>query len=88
MDAFAVRLRKTDGWTYLGGKPDAKKEPEVVVRAFESDVLFATGTDDKAPDGEPVEVPMGEGRRLAGRHFFVRPARPDRPALITHRGLA
>ena len=88
MDAYALRLRKTDGWTYLGGKPDARKAPEVVVRAFEGDVLFATGEEESAPTSEPVRVPEGEGRRLTGLHFFVRPAPPaERPALITHRGL-
>ena len=87
MDAHALRLRKTDGWTYLGGKPEAKKAPEVVVRSHEGDVLFATGPDAKAPEGEPVLVPEGEGRRLTGLHFFVRPASPERPALLTHRGL-
>ena len=88
MDAHALRLMKTDGWTYLGGRPEAKKPPEVVVRAFEGDVLFATGGDETAPDTDPVVVPEGEGRRLVGTHFFVRPAPPaERPVLLTHRGL-
>lgn len=87
MEQQALRVRKTDGWTYLGGKPDARKEPEVVLRAMEGDVLFATGGAETAPDGEPVLVVQGEGRRLAGRHFFVRPAPPEGPRLVVHRGL-
>jgi len=87
MKQVAFRLRKTDGWTYLGGKPDARKEPEVVIRAVEGNVLFATGSNETAPDGDPVIVPEGEGRRLTGRHFFLRPAPPVGPRLVVHRGL-
>ncbi len=87
MEQMALRLRKTDGWTYLGGRPDARKEPSVVVRAIEGGVRFATGPDEKAPDGEGIVVPEGEGRRLTGRHFFVRPESASRPALLVHRGL-
>ena len=87
MEQHALRLRKLDGWTYLGGKSDAKKPLEVVVRAFDGDVLYATGESERAPEGEPVRVPAGEGRRLEGRHFFVRPAPPESPRLISHRGL-
>lgn len=86
MDAFALRLRKTDGWTYLGGQPQARKEPEVVVRAMEGDVRFAVGQGERGPDGEGLLVRQGEGRRLAGRHFFVRPA-ASAPCLLVHRGL-
>ena len=91
MEPIALRLRKIDGWTYLGGKPDARKVPEVVVRAMEGPVLFCAGDSAEAPEGDPVLVPVlvpdGEGRRLAGRHFFVRPAPPEGPRLIVHRGL-
>lgn len=87
MDAYALRLRKMDGWTYLGGRPESKKPPEVVVRAFAGDILFATGSHEDGPDTDPVRVPEGEGRRLTGSHFFVRPAPPERPAMLTHRGL-
>lgn len=87
MEAIALRLQKTDGWTCIGGKEDAKKPLDVVIRAFEGPVLAATGSSDKAPDREPVLVPRGQGRRLVGRHFFVRPAPPVGPRLITHRGL-
>jgi hypothetical protein len=87
MEQVALRLRKTDGWTYLGGRPDARKVPEVVVRAMEGDVLFATGPDESGPEGDGVLVRKGEGRRLAGRHFFLRPAPPSGPRLVVHRGL-
>ena len=87
MESVALRVQKTDGWTRIGSKPDAKKPLDVVVRAFEGPVLIATGSEDKEPDREPVLVPDGEGRRLVGRHFFVRPAPPVGPRLISHRGL-
>lgn len=87
MESFALRVRKIDGWTYLGGRPEARKAPEVVVRAMEGPVLFATGEDATEPAGDPVLVPEGEGRRLEGRHFFIRPAPPEGPRLIVHRGL-
>ena len=87
MESFALRVQKTDGWTRIGGNPDAKKPLDVVVRAFEGPVLVATGSEEKGPDREPVLVPEGEGRRLVGRQFFVRPAPPVGPRLISHRGL-
>lgn len=87
MESIALRVRKLDGWTYLGGKPEARKEPEVIVRAMEGPVLFVTGEDDRTAGGQAVLVPEGEGRRLVGRHFFVRPAPPEGPRLIVHRGL-
>ena len=87
MEPIALRVQKTDGWTHIGSKPDAKKPLDVVVRAFEGPVLVATGRDEKSPDREPVLVPDGEGRRLDGHHFFVRPAPPLGPRLIAHRGL-
>ena len=42
------------------GKDDAKKPLEVVVRAFEGDLLFATGEDAGKPDGV-----IGSGTRAA-----------------------
>ncbi|MHC5009688.1 MAG: hypothetical protein ACYTG6_01925 [Planctomycetota bacterium] len=84
---MALRLHKLDGWTYLGGKPDAKKPLEVVIRAFDGDVLAAVGAKEDAPDAEPLRVPCGEGRRVSGRHFFVRPAPPEVPCLISYRGI-
>ena len=56
MESVALRVQKTDGWTRIGSKPDAKKPIDVVVRAFEGPVLVATGTDEKEPDREPVLV--------------------------------
>jgi hypothetical protein len=87
MEQVALRLQRTDGWTYLGGDAEAKKPLEVVVRAFEGAVLAATGSGPNAPDADPVTVPEGEGRRLVGRHFFVRPAGGDGSRLISYRGL-
>jgi hypothetical protein len=87
MEQVALRLRKTDGWTLLGGDPEAKKPIEVILRSFERPVLFATGASETAPDSEPVVVPPGEGRRLEGRWFFARPAPPEAPCLVSYRGL-
>jgi hypothetical protein len=87
MEQVAIRLRKLDGWTYLGGDPAAKKPIEVILRSFERSVLFATGSGESQPDAEPVVVPSGEGRRLEGRHFFARPAPPEAPCLVSYRGL-
>lgn len=85
MDQVALRLARSSAWTHLGGNSEAKKPLEVVVRAFEGDVLFATGTDAEGPDSDPVEVATGEGRRLAGKHFFVRPQ--DGDCLLSYRGI-
>jgi hypothetical protein len=87
MEQVALRLTILDGWTYLGGAPDAKKPVEVVIRSFDHAALAATGEGPNAPDTPPVEVRPGEGRRLAGRHFFARPASPDAPSLISYRGI-
>ncbi len=88
MEQVELRLTKTDGWTLLGGEPDAKKPPEVVVRAFEHAIEIAAGETDRMPDAPPIPVPAGEGRRVAGRYVFARPADPDMgPCLISYRGL-
>lgn len=87
MEQVALRLPATDAWTLIGSRPDAKKPLEVVVRAVDGPLLAATGTSDDAPDAEGVLVPVGEGRRLTGRHFFVKAAPPVGPRLLTHRGL-
>jgi hypothetical protein len=87
MEQVALRLVKTDGWTLLGGRADARKPLEVILRAFERPVLFAAGSAAEAPEGTPVEVPVGEGRRLEGRFFFARPAPPVAPCLVSYRGL-
>lgn len=87
MEQVAIRIQKTDGWTYVGGDAEAKKPIEVVIRAFEGNVLTAIGEGESTPTSEPVAVPEGEGRRLVGRHFFVRPAPPERACLISFRGM-
>ena len=87
MEQIARRLDGVDTWTYLGGKAEAKKPLELVVRAFDGAVLAATGSTDDAPDGEEVLVPSGEGRRLVGSHFFVKSAPPVGSRLITYRGI-
>ena len=51
MDQVALRLEEASDWTYLGGNAEAKKPLEVVVRAFEGAVLFATGSGPERPDG-------------------------------------
>ena len=86
MDHVALSLRDAS-WTYLGGDDEAKKELEVVLRAFDQDVEFATGKGANQPDDESVTVPRGEGRRLTGRHFFARPTAPGAACRVTQRGL-
>ena len=87
MEATSRRLPAGEGWTYLGGDGSAKEPIDLVVRAFETSVLVAVGGNDRAPDGEPVLVPSGQGRRLCGQHFFARPAVASAPAVVTLRGL-
>ncbi len=84
MDQVAVRLDGSGQWTYLGGKADAKKPLEVVVRSFDAEIEFTSGSTADAPDGDPVRVPAGEGRRLEGLHFFVRSSSSCR---ASYRGL-
>ncbi len=86
METYAVHLTNAE-WTYLGGKDEAKKPVELVVRSYDQDVYAATGTGANAPDTDPVLVPAGEGRRLEGTHFYVRPSDPARACRIAHRGL-
>ena len=87
MDQVALTLGADPGWTYLGGDAEARKDREVVVRAFDQDVLFTTGATPDTPDGQSVTVPNGEGRRLVGRHFFVKPTAAGSACRITQRGL-
>jgi hypothetical protein len=86
VEQVAVRIAPEDGWTRLGGPPP-EKPVEVVIRAFDGPVLCATGTGPAAPDSEPRLLPPGEGLRLEGRHFFVRPAPPEGGRLVSYRGL-
>ena len=87
MDHVALSLGASAGWNYLGGDGAAPKSIEVVVRSFDQDVEFAVGVGADAPSDDPVRVPKGEGRRLSGRHFFVRPTALGSPCRITQRGL-
>lgn len=87
MEQVALRLDDAAGWTYLGGNANARKPLEVVLRAFDREVRFRVGSASDAPDGEEVAIPFGEGRRLAGLHFFARPAAPGAPCRISYRGI-
>ena len=84
MDQVALQLDGTGDWVYLGGNAEAKRPLEVVLRAFDHGVDFVAGSSDASPDGEPLSVPAGEGRRLEGRHFFVRSTQTGR---ISYRGM-
>ncbi len=84
MDQVALRLDGSGTWVYLGGDAEAKKPLEVVLRSFDHDVDFTTGSTEGEADGEPVRVPTGEGRRLEGLHFFVR---SDQPGRVSYRGI-
>ena len=87
MDHVALRLAGPTDWTYLGGDAEAKKPLEVVVRSFDRAVCFAVGEAQDAPEEPSVTVPAGEGRRLAGRHFFVRPLEAGASCRISYRGV-
>ena len=84
MDQVALRLDGSERWIHLGSDAEAKKPLEVVVRAFDADVEFATGDGPEAPSSDALHVPAGEGRRLEGRHFFVRATAATR---ISYRGI-
>lgn len=86
MEAVEIRLPAGDRWTYLCGQADAKKPNDVVIRAFGQPALCAVGDGERGPDAEPVLVPVGQGRRLVGRHFYARPADPALSGLLTVRG--
>lgn len=86
MEARTITLKPGEPWHYLGSTPE--KEPvEVVVRSFDRDVLFATGSGPGAPDGKPMTVRAGEGGRLLGLHFFVKPESTTTASRILVRGL-
>lgn len=87
MDHVALRLPGTPAWVHLGGKDDAKKPLEVVVRSFDRAVEFATGEDASEPTGDALRIPAGEGRRLAGKHFFARVVEAGDDCRITVRGV-
>ena len=89
MEQYVLRLDEAGQWTHLGSTPEDKKDDsEVVIRTFDGEIEGATGSGPGAPDGDPVRVPPGEGRRLIGRHFFVRlPEGAAGPCRVSHRGL-
>lgn len=87
MEATAIRIPAGTRWVYLCGLAAGAQATDVVVRAFESPALLAIGEDAGAPDSEPVLVPVGQGRRVIGRHVFARSASADRPSLVTFRGM-
>ncbi|MDA1193933.1 MAG: hypothetical protein O2894_02000 [Planctomycetota bacterium] len=87
MDAVALTLAGTPAWTYLGGDDQAKKPLEVIVRAFDREVDFAIGAGAEGPGQDASRIPPGEGRRLEGRHFYVRPTVAGAPCRISYRGV-
>jgi hypothetical protein len=88
MEQLALRLAADAGWRWLGGDEEARKPLSVVLRAFDVPVLFACGEERSRPrEEDAVRVPVGEGRRLVGRHFFARPVAADATGRVTVRGL-
>lgn len=87
METYALHLTKPE-WTRIAQDSTATKPCELVLRSFDQDVEFAIGSGENAPDTEPVLVPAGEGRRLKGTYFYVRPTSPGQACRITHRGRA
>ena len=87
MDQVALRLSGAPTWTGIGGAAEAAKPFDLVLRSFDRDVELATGEDRSAPNSSPVRVPAGEGRRLTGRWFFVRPTLDGPPCRVTFRGV-
>ena len=85
MEQVALRV-SGETWTYLGGDSDAKQPLEVVIRAFDHDAQACVGDEPTGPGDAPVTVPRGEGRRLTGRHFFVRPNNTD-TCVVSYRGI-
>ena len=84
-EAFTVTLDGAD-WRLLGSTPE-KEATEVVVRAFDRDVLVATGSSAGRPDGTPITVRAGSGGRVLGLHVFARPALAGTRCRILVRGV-
>ena len=82
----SITLPPDAGWRLLGSTPE-KSPVEVVLRAFDVPVLFATGRGPAAPDAAPTAVAPGEGARLSGLHFFAKPATPGAGGRILVRGV-
>jgi hypothetical protein len=85
-EAWSITLEPDAGWRHVGSTPE-RTPVEVIVRAFDAPVRFATGSTASVPDGEAATVVPGEGVRLTGLHFFVRPATPGVGGRILVRGL-
>jgi hypothetical protein len=86
MEAWTVTLKPGDGWHHLGSTPE-KAPVEVVLRAFDGSVQFATGSTARTADGPPVTVASGDGARLSGLHFFARAAAVGGPVRVVVRGV-
>lgn len=86
LPADAPARRAHDGWTFLGSTPE-KTAVEVVLRSFDTNVEFATGTSAAHPDGTPTVVRPGEGARLSGLFFFARTASPNARGRVLVRGV-
>lgn len=87
MEQIARRLAPSKTWTYIGGVKAEAQPVELVLRAFEGDLLAATGEEAGAPGTEITRIRVGGGARLTGRHFFVRPAGERDGCLFSFRGL-
>jgi hypothetical protein len=85
-EGWAAVLKPGEDWRHVGGAPES--EPvEAIVRAFDLPVLFATGPTPRGPDAKPVVVGAGEGARLTGLHFFVKPATAGGDCRVLVRGV-
>ena len=85
-DAWSITLEPDSGWRHVGSTPE-KAVVEVIVRAFDGPVRFTTGSSPAVPDGEAATVMPGEGARLSGLHFFVKPATPGVGGRVLVRGV-
>lgn len=85
-EAYALTLPDGADWRLLGSTPE-KDATEVVVRAFDRDVLVAVGSTPSRPDGTPLVVRAGSGGRVVGLHIFAKPAHAGAPCRILVRGV-
>ena len=85
-EAFTLTLAPGADWRLLGSTAE-KTAAEVVVRAFDADVLVATGSTPNGPDAAPVTVTAGSGGRVLGFHVVAKPARPGASCRILVRGV-
>jgi hypothetical protein len=85
-EGWTLTLGPDAGWRHVGSTPE-KTPVEVIVRSFDAPVRFATGSSDAVPDGPATTVMPGEGARLSGLHFFVRPETPGVGGRVLVRGV-